>query len=446
MTATLVKRVLTGIALIFFSACNEGYYSSLDPLSFNDPWQSEPKFPTNKTCSSKMPFVMMAAEASSAMEQPAFFFQSEPTMWDLTQLALKSAAQQMFSQTNLGMFIFPLASYKKTYKITECIKIKPSDKICIEVTKTMKVGSCTVGLMEEPFGTVQGQLISKTNLITPDGDSPIAEAVETAGIYMNAVNSFGLEKHLILITSGDESCGGDPVAEISKLRAMGMFVTVVSFENASNSALLNAMAEAGGRPLEGEIKYRIMKTGNDLSMFIKEIAVQTNSEECNNADDDCDGLVDEDLVRECAVGCGGGVQFCKYGKWGGCVDPVSIGGNTIPEIPPEVCDSVDNDCNGQTDEAFPVGEACSKTSGSCISVGEFECSADGSGVVCNASTPAPSPEICDNKDNDCDGKADEELSLPCENQCGSGTKTCSAGQWSSCAISKPNPELCNGAD
>ncbi len=58
----------------------------------------------------------------------------------------------------------------------------------------------------------------------------------------------------------------------------------------------------------------------------------------------------------------------------------------------------------------------------------------------------PSTEICDNKDNDCDGKVDETLSRACSTACGTGKETCSAGKWGACSAPKPQPEICDGKD
>ncbi|HRE92206.1 MAG TPA: MopE-related protein, partial [Myxococcota bacterium] len=72
------------------------------------------------------------------------------------------------------------------------------------------------------------------------------------------------------------------------------------------------------------------------------------------------------------------------------------------------CNNLDDDCDGAIDEDFTnKGQVCSVGQGVCRAFGNFVCAAGGASTVCDA-TPLPSSgEVCDLLDNDCDGGTDE---------------------------------------
>jgi hypothetical protein len=148
-----------------------------------------------------------------------------------------------------------------------------------------------------------------------------------------------------------------------------------------------------------------------------------NEEEtCNNLDDDCNGIVDDnigppvgnscDLVPDCTI------IVCESGT-------LKCGG------PPEVCDGLDNDCDFIIDE-----EPMEETGGDCTdsgyeAVGDTGECAFGT-TLCSTGTLQcdgyvhPSPEVCDGLDNDCDGVSDNGFNLSIDPaNCGACGNACS---------------------
>jgi len=83
-------------------------------------------------------------------------------------------------------------------------------------------------------------------------------------------------------------------------------------------------------------------------------------EECNAFDEDCDDLLDENLVQACYTGdpdtlgigvCSPGQAYCSLGSWGSDREGIFVPGFCDGEITPgqEICDGADNDCDGVVD-------------------------------------------------------------------------------------------------
>lgn len=136
-------------------------------------------------------------------------------------------------------------------------------------------------------------------------------------------------------------------------------------------------------------------------------------------------------------------------------DPASKTCKPAGEIArPEECNGLDDNRDGEVDEGFDVGRTCQVGVGACARVGLVRCSANRQQSVCDASPSAPSAEICDDIDNDCDGEIDEEFDgkgAPCQaglGVCAVGRRLCSEDHLTTRCISftVASPERCDGLD
>ncbi len=109
--------------------------------------------------------------------------------------------------------------------------------------------------------------------------------------------------------------------------------------------------------------------------------------------------------------------------------------DTSPFVRPgarELCNGVDDDCNGRVDDGYPrLGERCTAGTGVCETEGGIECAPNGVDVRCGAVPGEGRPETCDQVDEDCDGTVDEGALACCrpgeQVPCGSSTGACEQG-------------------
>jgi hypothetical protein len=151
---------------------------------------------------------------------------------------------------------------------------------------------------------------------------------------------------------------------------------------------------------------------------------------CNGLDEDCNGTVDDGQPERCdgldndcdtniddgfgiggacdGIGqCGAGIQECAAPDQTRCsTDP----GGSQSQAGSEVCNGLDDDCDGSTDEGLATGAPCDGM-GQC-GMGVLECNGAG-GVQCSTEPGGSSnqaiSELCNGLDDDCDGDADEDF-------------------------------------
>ena len=141
------------------------------------------------------------------------------------------------------------------------------------------------------------------------------------------------------------------------------------------------------------------------------------AEICDNKDNNCNGLIDDGVKLVFYKDLDGdgytdGITQVVCSAPSGYVSSATSGycDDNEPNInlgKAEICDGIDNNCNGQLDEGFNVGQSCAAGVGECAGTGQFVCKADGTGTECNATPGTPTAEICDGKDNNCNGQIDE---------------------------------------
>jgi hypothetical protein len=140
------------------------------------------------------------------------------------------------------------------------------------------------------------------------------------------------------------------------------------------------------------------------------------TEICDGLDNDCDGEVDEGLDAS-ATTCGEGA--CAATGLSRCRDGAWVDTCTPSDGSPEICDGVDNDCNGEVDDGLSTdadGDGYYAT-GSCLTPAD-DCD-DSNPAVKPSATEGPfqTPTCRDTLDNDCDGLTDRDDS-DCALACG----------------------------
>ncbi len=353
------------------------------------------------------PRVMVVLDRSSSMSASrSGQLPSGLSKWGAARAAVEELTSAFADRVDFGVALFPSVDGENT---------------CDPGGVVLDVGSHDAADIMEAFPAAD----------PPYGGNwtPTAQTLD-ALLEARALTDASRDRHVVLVTDGEQCCitgstciGAQrfwPIESIANLRAMGVFVHVVGFGSGVDALTLNRSAVAGGTAtagcdMDGETPsatscYHHADDLAGLTDAFDRIGRFITDEVCDGYDNDCDAAVDEDydFDNDLYTTCGSDISVPGTPVDEDLVDcdDTAFGVNPGAE---EVCNGIDDDCDGVIDPGCACAEgdtrACGSNLGVCME-GTQLCGVDGTWGECDGSVE-PSSEVCDGYDDDCDGTTDE---------------------------------------
>jgi hypothetical protein len=187
--------------------------------------------------------------------------------------------------------------------------------------------------------------------------------------------------------------------------------------------------------------------GDDVPTDAMEIdaCVFVGPETCEGTDEDCDGMIDEGLTTNAP---------CDGPDADQCLDDTTVCnstgavvcGNTSGDDDAETCNNADDDCDTRVDEDFMVTAMCDGPDTDMCREGTLSCNQAGNDTVCSDTT-GDTVELCNNADDDCDMVIDNGFNVQTDTaNCGECGNACTNTLGStSCMGGHCTPVCNNGA-